>query len=355
MNRDCPWFDRKDYDITKIKNYQEDKEIFGHIYKTTFPDGMIYIGQCEKILNSKKEKAYFGSGYYFMKAQKEVGRQNLKKEILRLCYSLEEYNKWEHVYIKSHKSDNPEFGYNALSGSANNDNCFGGMNPMRNEQARSKARESLKRFFETDEGWELRKKLSENAKKPRSEEFKQKIKDNWEKNGHPMEGKNHTEESRKKMSESRKELLQDKTNHPNYNKHLKEKTRNKISESLKEHHKNNVHPMTGKKHSYETVEKIKKTCRTYTGKKNAFFGHHHTEENKRIASKRMSGDNNPIWGKDSKNRTTKYIIYCYDIEKDIWHQFWGPTDASKELGISRIAINESVKVNGKLKKYFKVS
>lgn len=124
-----PWCDRPEIDITKIQNYQEGRKIYGYIYMTIFPNEKVYVGQAEHIINSRTEKDYFGSGTIFRKAQNKYGKEKLKKRILRVCYALEEYNEWERKYIWLFKACDPKFGYNILKGSAND--WSGGLNPTK--------------------------------------------------------------------------------------------------------------------------------------------------------------------------------------------------------------------------------
>jgi len=97
---------------------------------------------------------------------------------------------------------------------------------------------------------------------------------------HPMKGKKHSKESKKKMSRSAKENLKDKKNHPMY----------------------------GKKHTKETIQKIKENQPNTSGKNNSFYGKKHSEETrKRISSelKKLyhNKENHPSWkgGYDIKN------------------------------------------------------
>src|SRR5208337_989979 len=68
----------------------------------------------------------------------------------------------------------------------------------------------------------------------------------------------------------------------NHNKHISEETKRK--QSL-------IH--TGSHHANETKKKISLGI---SGNKNGFFGKHHTQQNKEEHSKRMSNENNPMYG-----------------------------------------------------------
>jgi hypothetical protein len=232
-----PWCNRRNFKIHLLPGYQEGKEIFGHIYKTTFPNRKVYIGQTERVINSRKEKDYFGSGVKFWKAVKKYPFHRLKKVILRICYDVEEYNRWEEKYIWLFKADQDDFGYNILKGSANKHNCFGGMNPMNRKEVTEKMIKSKK----------------ENRGKPKKEKLKkEKIKSKPESIEKMKKSKKLFYESkagiaeRKRQSERGKKLVGDKN--PFY-KHT-QTDKNKKASSLA--HK-------GKKRLKESIEKGKET------------------------------------------------------------------------------------------------
>lgn len=70
---------------------------------------------------------------------------------------------------------------------------------------------------------------------------------------HPLYGKHHSEESKKKMSEVRKGV-----NHPNYGKHHSKEVCRKISEALNGEN----HPLYGKSRSEKTCRKISEAQNT---------------------------------------------------------------------------------------------
>ena len=108
---------------------------------------------------------------------------------------------------------------------------------------------------------ETRKKISETNKgktpwnkgKTHSLESRKKMSESKKGENNPMYGKKHSEESRKKISEALKG-----ENHPMYGKTLPEKTRKKMGESKKG--ENN--PMYGKTHSEEARKKISEAQNT---------------------------------------------------------------------------------------------
>jgi hypothetical protein len=132
----CPWLKRKNWIIKDLPNYQKYKRIHGHIYVTTFENGKIYVGQCCCKLNSSAEKAYFGSGSLYQEAENKYGKHTLNKEILWLCYDLEEYNLVEEYFIWKLDACNKKIGYNILPTSANWHQ--GGINPTSLPEVRAK-------------------------------------------------------------------------------------------------------------------------------------------------------------------------------------------------------------------------
>lgn len=85
---------------------------YGIVYKTTFPNGKIYIGQTTR----KNNEYYFGSGVNCWRAIKKYGSRNLKRETLRVCKNKKELDNWEKIYIKVNNSMNINVGYNIDKG-----------------------------------------------------------------------------------------------------------------------------------------------------------------------------------------------------------------------------------------------
>ena len=108
-----------------------------------------------------------------------------------------------------------------------------------------------------------------------------------------MKGKQHSEETRKKMSETHK-------GKPTWNKgkHLSEDTRKKISEA--KNGENN--PMFGKHHSAEARKKISEAK---NGENNPMFGKHHSEDTRKKISEANKGENHPMFGKHLSEETRK--------------------------------------------------
>ena len=220
----------------------------GYIYLTTcLVNGKIYVGKHE--FNGQKN--YIGSGTIFKRAVKKYGKENFKRKILRLCYSLHELRVWEHVYIVKHKSYIRSIGYNIAKGDVNTSEY----NPAKMPEVREKIKDKIK-----------------------------------ERGG--MRGENN----------------------PSYGKHWNVDSRNKLSKSLRKHYDKFGHPRVGKKHTFESKLKMSNAkSGKYIGDKNPNYGKHWSdevkekirignlgkrisEEQKKLHSDKMKGENNPMYG-----------------------------------------------------------
>ena len=152
------------------------------------------------------------------------------------------------------------------------------------EEARKKISESNSgekhHFFGKHHTEETKKKLSDSHKgKTLSDETKNKI-------GEKSKGRNHTEESKKKISTANK------------GKNRSEETKQKISEVKKKLYSSGMkHPMLGKHHSEEARKKMSENHWDCSGENHYMFGKHHSEETKKKISNTKKGIPN---GKCSK-------------------------------------------------------
>ena len=90
----------------------ERNNYYGFIYKTTFPDGKIYIGQTTNF----KWKRYFGSGVKLLKHLEKFKDFKISREILKLCNNQKELDKWEKLFIKKFNSTDEKIGLNIQLG-----------------------------------------------------------------------------------------------------------------------------------------------------------------------------------------------------------------------------------------------
>ena len=143
------------------------------VYKHTFPNGKVYIGQtCQK---PEKRFKVNGTGYKnctcIYNAIKKYGWDNIKHEILFDNLSLEEANKLEVELIKKYNSTNHKYGYNLQSG---------GRNGTHSDETKKKMSQ-----------WQIGKKLSDETKNKISK---------------ARTGQKDSEETRRKKSETHKKM-----------------------------------------------------------------------------------------------------------------------------------------------------
>ena len=229
--------------------------MYGYIYKTTnLVNGKIYIGQ--KKSNVFLGDKYLGSGKILKMAIEKYGKENFKREILRLCFTINQLNGYETYYIIKLKAMESSVGYNMVLGgvgfrSGVNDPCYN--NPTANP------------FYG--------KKHTQETKNIISKKNKGRIP--------PNKGKKLSEETRKKMSESAKRRMSIPENNPMYGKmRITNGVENKIIDS------NSPIP-DGWRRGMKRYDKRQ------------------TEYHKKVMKERMSGSNNPMYGKVSPNKGKK--------------------------------------------------
>lgn len=144
-----------------------------------------------------------------------------------------------------------------------------------------------------------------------------------------------------------------------------EDARLKISASTKKHLKEKGHPMQGKKHTPESIEKMKLNTKKKFGKDNPNYGWKPTEEQKEMYRRRnalLIGDKNSFFGKHHTEEVKQFLkerfsIPVLQIDKntnEVIVEYASIKDASRSIGmpkagsdISRICRNVP-KSNGKL-------
>lgn len=230
--------------------YTEVKDPYGFIYITTnLIDGKRYLGQ-RKFYGNWQE--YLGSGAAFKQAIDKYGKENFVRNVIDIAYSAEELNEMEYNYsvffnaVESNNWYNLVYGGGTTQGwtpsketrkkiskaakerlsDPNNHPMYGrvGLVGENNPQFKVSPKERMdeetyKQWYEkhklywanpTTKGkhiWigkqhpSLGKKLSDEQKLNLSEKAKERF---INPSNHPMYGKHHTEEAKKKMSDSRK-------------------------------------------------------------------------------------------------------------------------------------------------------
>lgn len=203
----------------------------GFVYLTTnIVNGKIYVGQHE-IKGNKFADDYIGSGgTHFRNSVKKYGRENFKRKILKLCYTVNQLNGYETYYIKKLRATDPNIGYNKLPGPINL------LNPSKLPEVSKIKSEKLSGSNNPMFG----KKHTEETKRKMSEARKGKrVGKNNPMFGKesPFKGKRLSKEAKSILSEKAKERFKDKTKHPNYGKKWTEEQKKLQSEKLKNFYK----------------------------------------------------------------------------------------------------------------------
>ncbi len=206
------------------------------IYRVLFPNGKSYIGQTIYDLEKRKKehkKDYNRLNFTFYYAIRKYGWEDLKWEILDVAETEEELNFKEQFWIKY---------YNTYLG---NKNCNGynltmGGHGIRGYkpsiETRNKMSKALKGKNAGENHYNYGKHLSEEHKKNLS-----------------------ISQTGKKLSEETKNKIRIKNsgiNHPWYNKNHTEETKNKISYKLKDRYSKENPPFLNRKHKEESKIKM---------------------------------------------------------------------------------------------------
>lgn len=249
-----------------------------------------YVGQHHYHLE-KLDSNYHGSGTIISKIYKKRPH-TLKEVYLKTCYTQEELDEWEQYYINFYNTLSPN-GYNLQEG---------GRGGVPSEDARRKMSESHKRLLSREK--------------------------------HPMLGKHHSEESKKKMSNAKK----GKPSH-NKGKPMSEETKKKLSESKKGLQSGEKNPMFGKHHSDETKQKISKIHK----------GKHISEEQKKKLSSALKGRTSPNKGKqmseEQKKKMSKKVLQ-FTLDDDFIRE-WPSLHECTRNGFQQSAVGRCC--NGKQK------
>lgn len=205
---------------------------FGIIYKVTnIINNKIYIGQTINSLNNRKKRHYnhINDGSYFHNALLKYEKENWKWEQIDTAYSREELDKKEKYWIEFYDTfDNKEKGYNLTSGGEHNKSYsfetrkkigIGNKGKIITKECKEKISKALKgRIFSNEHKRNLSKALCGKNNgmygKKHSIETKLKISNSCKGrklNDHQIKiikqthaGKFVSEETRKKISESKK-------------------------------------------------------------------------------------------------------------------------------------------------------
>lgn len=186
------------------------QEKYGYIYKiTNNTNGKIYIGQHK---SNTLDETYWGSGILLKQAINKEGINNFSREILEWCDSKERLNQQEIYWIFKLNSMNPDIGYNLTKG--------GGGAPgaklsdetkvkiSQSKTGKKHSQESIEKMCKTirekglhkgSKNGHYGKRFTQEQKQHFSEIYK---KSQGVKNSPRFKGHSHSEESKRRISES---------------------------------------------------------------------------------------------------------------------------------------------------------
>lgn len=295
-----------------------------------------YVGISRK--DVAKTKYYYGSGLLIKQAIKKNGKENFIKEIIDECLCEKDLLEKEIYWIKEKNTKFP-IGYNISDGGVGNRGALGKLNPC---YGRTVSEETRKKMSESKKGKPSLLKgvsLSEENKKKLLERLKIMMSDPEvrKKLSESHKGKKHTEESKRKIGESSKgrivsEETREKISNSNKGKVVSEETKKKIGDYVK----NRIV-------SQECREKHRKNMMGNQYSK----GYKHTLESRYKISE--AGRNRIITDETRKklsNAQVKKKVCQIDINtNEIIKIYKSVQEASKESGCNRP--NISTCINGK--------
>jgi len=153
--------------------------------------------------DSKNNPNYFGSGLLLKYAIRKYGKHNFEKRIMEICSSKEDLIKREEYWLKYYDAGNNPMFYNT-----NNFSTGGALFSGRNHSETSRKKMSESRSGERHHMWgkkhspETRRKISENNIGKKSGEKSCFFGKTGE--NHPAFGRKHTEDTKRKIGEKHK-------------------------------------------------------------------------------------------------------------------------------------------------------
>ena len=268
----------------------------GYIYLITdTTNGMKYTGKHHYHIEGQLDPNYHGSGVIIKNIYKKRP-ETLKEEYIKTCYSEEEMCSDEQYYIKFYNTLWPN-GYNLTEGG---DGFSGGpceeirrkmSESHKGKQLSEETKKKLSKVHSGEKHHMFGKHHSEETRKKLSESHKGKVPPN---KGVPM-----SEEQKKKLSEVIKEKFiydeEYRRKISEAHKNISDDVRRKMSESRKKLYSSGMkHPMLGKQHSEESKKKMSES---HKGKPSHRKGKQLSEETKKKISEANKGKTAPNKGK----------------------------------------------------------
>jgi hypothetical protein len=161
------------------------------IYKiTNLINNKIYIGQH---VTTNINDDYMGSGDHIKNAIKKYGIENFKKEIIAECSSFEEMNDLEKELVNQDFVNSPNTYNHSIGGSYGWKNCLKYKSEEEIYAIRKNASDAIAKLLKDPE-----------YRKQHAEKISNGLKQYWKENGHNWIDKSHSEETKRKMSETHK-------------------------------------------------------------------------------------------------------------------------------------------------------
>ena len=141
------------------------------IYKTTnLINGKIYIGK-----DTKNNPTYLGSGKILCQSIKKYGVDNFRKDVIEECTTKEMLDEREKYWIGLYNSTERSIGYNIALGGEGGDTISNHPDKDRISKKHSEWMKENNPFRGKTHTDEVKQRISEANKKPKSEETKRKL------------------------------------------------------------------------------------------------------------------------------------------------------------------------------------
>lgn len=172
--------------------------MYGYIYKTTnLINNKIYIGKHKA---KKFDPKYKGSGVILQRAIKKYGVKNFKVEIIKWFETLEDLNNGEKYYIKLYNSQNRDIGYNRSEG-GDGGSYYENLTQEEKERIKEKQRQARENW--TDEFRKTYYEKLSKTSKGRVQSLETRQKKSQSLMGHKV-----SEETRKKIADTKNTFYQ---------------------------------------------------------------------------------------------------------------------------------------------------